>query len=115
MTNRFIGIAVFWLFILVSAFVAEPYLIAWWFSTAAPRTITPRSDLTEAERTTVKLFQAVSLSVVYVFARTNPQDLFVPGQGEIAVQAGTGIVWDGAGHVITNYHVIKGADQFAAH
>jgi 2-alkenal reductase len=115
MTNRFIGIAVFWLLILASAFVAEPYLVAWWFSATAPRTITPRSDLTEAERTTVKLFQVVSPSVVYVFARTGLQDLFTPGQQESEVQAGTGIIWDAAGHVITNYHVIKGADQFAAH
>jgi 2-alkenal reductase len=37
------------------------------------------------------------------------------GQEESDVQTGTGIIWDAAGHVITNYHVIKGSDQFAAH
>jgi S1-C subfamily serine protease len=74
-----------------------------------------RADLTEAERTTIKLFQSVSPSVVYVFARTKPQNLFSQGQEESEVQMGTGIVWDAAGHVITNYHVIKGSDQFAAH
>ncbi len=115
MTNRFVRIAVFWALALASAFVAEPYLVAWWYSAAAPRTIAPRADLTEAERTAIKLFQTVSPSVVYVFARTKPQELFEPGQEESDVQAGTGIVWDAAGHVITNYHVIKGADQFAAH
>lgn len=115
MTNRFLGIAIFWLLVLATAFVAEPYLVAWRFSATSPRTITPRADLTEAERTTIKLFQSASPSVVYVFARTKPQNLFSQGQEETEVQTGTGIVWDAAGHVITNYHVIKGSDQFAAH
>lgn len=115
MMNRFLGIAIFWLLVLATAFVAEPYLVAWWFSARSPRTITPHADLTETERTTIKLFQTVSPSVVYVFARTKPQNLFTQGQEESEVQTGTGIVWDAAGHVITNYHVIKGSDQFAAH
>ncbi len=108
MTNRFLGIAIFWLLVLATAFVAEPYLVAWRFSVKSPRTITPRADLTEAERTTIKLFQSASPSVVYVFARTKPQSLFSQGQEESEVQTGTAIVWDAAGHVITNYHVIKG-------
>jgi len=115
MANRLLGIAIFWLLVLATAFVAEPYMVAWWYSANFPRTITPRADLTEAERTTIKLFQSVSPSVVYVFARTKPQNLFSQGQEESEVNTGTGIVWDAAGHVITNYHVIKGSDQFAAH
>jgi 2-alkenal reductase len=115
MSTRFIRIAVIWVLVLASLFVAEPYLVAWRFSATTPRTITPRADLTETERTTIKLFQTVSPSVVYVFARTKPEELFGPEEQASDVQAGTGIVWDAAGHVITNYHVIKGADQFAAH
>jgi 2-alkenal reductase len=115
MSTRFKQIAVICALLLASLFVAEPYLIAWRFSATAPRTIDPRGNLTETERTAIKLFQTVSPSVVYVFARTKPQELFEPGQEESDVQAGTGIVWDAAGHVITNYHVIKGADQFADH
>jgi S1-C subfamily serine protease len=115
MTNRFLGIAIFWLLLLATAFVAEPYMVTWWYSASSPRTIAPRTDLTETERTTIKLFQTVSPSVVSVFARTNPRNLLKPGQEESDVQTGTGIVWDAAGHVITNYHVIKGTDEFAAH
>jgi 2-alkenal reductase len=119
MTNRFLGIAIFWLLVVATAYVAEPYLVAWQFSAASPRTITPRADLTGAEQTRIKVFQSVSPSVVSVFARLAPQNVFTPGQQEsevqTEVQTGTGIIWDGAGHVITNYHVIKGTDQFAAH
>ncbi|MGQ0444558.1 MAG: S1C family serine protease, partial [Beijerinckiaceae bacterium] len=119
MSNRFLGIAIFWLLVLATAFVAEPYVVAWQFSAASPRTITPRGDLAEAERSAIKLFQTVSPSVVSVFARLAPQNVFTPGQQEsesqTEVQTGTGIIWDAAGHVVTNYHVIKGTDQFAAH
>ena len=115
MSRRFIAIAIIWVLLLASAFVAEPYFIAWQFSAAKPRTISPRANLEEAEKTRIKLFQTVSPSVVYVFARTAPEQLFGPEEHVSDVQAGTGIVWDAAGHVITNYHVIKGADQFAAH
>lgn len=116
MTNRFLGIAIFWLLVLTTLFVAEPYVVAWWFSASAPRTITPAASLTETERTTIKLFQTVSPSIVSVFARVKPQALLTPGQEEGGdVQTGSGIIWDAAGHVITNYHVIKGTNQFAAH
>jgi 2-alkenal reductase len=114
-TNRFLGIAIFWLLVLITAFVAEPYLTAWRFSATAPRIVAPREDLSEAERTSIKLFQNVSPSVVAVFARKNPEKLLARGQDKGEVQTGSGIIWDAAGHVITNYHVIKGTDQFAAH
>jgi 2-alkenal reductase len=115
MTNRVIRIVIILLLVMATGFAAGPYVSGWWLSATLPRTVSPRGDLTEAERTTIKLFQAGSPSVVAVFARTNPQDYFAPGHEESDVQTGTGIVWDAAGHVITNYHVIKGSDQFAAH
>jgi 2-alkenal reductase len=115
MPKRFTQIAVFWLLLLATFFVAEPYLVSWRFSATAPQTIAPRENLTEAEQARIKLFQTVSPSVVYVFARAKPEELFGRGEEVSDVQAGTGIIWDAAGHVITNYHVIKGADQFAAH
>jgi 2-alkenal reductase len=114
-TSRFIRIVVIWLLGVATAAVAEPYVAAWWFSATVPRTIAPRADLTESARSTIKLFRTVSPSVVSVFARVNPRDAFKQAQEKNDVQTGTGIVWDTAGHVITNYHVIKGTDQFAAH
>lgn len=114
MKNRFLGIAIIWLLLLATAFVAEPYFVAWRFSATSPRTITSRADLTDTERTTIKLFQTVSPSVVYIFAQTNSQNLFALEPEETVVQTGTGIIWDAAGHVITNYHVTKGSNQFGA-
>ncbi|MGH6795457.1 MAG: 2-alkenal reductase, partial [Methylocella sp.] len=80
MTNRFIRIVVICLLAVAAAYVAEPYFVAWRFSATSPRTIAPRADLTEAERTRIKLFQSVSPSVVSVFARLAPQNVFTPGQ-----------------------------------
>jgi 2-alkenal reductase len=73
LTNRLFRIAVVWLIILATAWVAEPYLIAFWSAAEGPRTITPRGDLSQAEQSTIKLFQTVSPSVVHVFAQGSEQ------------------------------------------
>jgi hypothetical protein len=54
LTNRLFRIAVVWLLILATAWVAEPYLIAIWASANGPRTVTPRGNLTQAEQATIK-------------------------------------------------------------
>lgn len=112
--SRFSRVIAILALLLAAAYVAEPYAVTFWLSASQPRTVTPRADLTTAEKSTIKLFQDVSQSVVYVFARQKPQKFLTPGE-ESEVQTGTGIVWDAAGHVVTNYHVIKGGDEFAAH
>jgi 2-alkenal reductase len=112
-TSRVWAIAIIWLLLLATAWVAEPYAIALWVSATTPRAITPRADLTEAERTTIKLYQTASPSVVHVFARANQgSSLFEPE--ETVVQSGSGIVWDAAGHVVTNNHVISGTNEIGA-
>ncbi len=64
------------------------------------------------ERNTIEVFQNTSAKVVYVHRLatvTNRalQKLHVPDG------AGSGIIWDNKGHVVTNFHVIKGADDIA--
>lgn len=65
------------------------------------------------ERNTVEVFQKASSKVVYVHRlatvhqRSSLQSMQVPDG------AGSGIIWDNKGHVVTNYHVIKGADNIA--
>jgi 2-alkenal reductase len=75
--------------------------------------------LAAAERATTELFRAVSPSVVQVVSLTggapNP---FAGGEGqgeggEGGSQSGTGFVWDRAGHVVTNAHVVEGAGSVA--
>jgi S1-C subfamily serine protease len=114
MTSRLIGIGLVWVLLLATAWVAEPYVIALWVSATSPRVVTPRGDLTETERTTISLFQTVSPSVVHVFAQEPPQSFFLLEPQESVVQSGSGIVWDAAGHVITNFHVIRGTDRIGA-
>ena len=99
MTNRLLRIATIWMLILVTAWVAEPYLIAIWASANGPRTVTPRGNLTQAEQATIKLFQTVSASVVHVFAQGGQRSSPLEEQQEGVVQSGSGIVWDAAGHV----------------
>jgi 2-alkenal reductase len=114
LTSRLLRIATIWMLILATAWVAEPYLIAIWASDGGPRTVTPRGDLTQGEQATIKLFQTVSPSVVHVFAQGGQQSSPLEEQQEGVVQSGSGIVWDAAGHVITNYHVIDGTSQIGA-
>jgi 2-alkenal reductase len=85
-----------------------------WSAVAGPRTVTARGDLSQAEQATIKLFQTASPSVLHVFARGEQQNSLLDEGQQGVVQSGTGIVWDTAGHVITNYHVISGTDRIGA-
>jgi 2-alkenal reductase len=112
--SRFAYIVIIWVLLLASAWVAEPYVVVLWASATAPRAVTPRGNLTASEQTTIKIFQTASPSVVHVFAEERPQGFLFFGPQENVVQSGSGIVWDAAGHVITNYHVIHGTDRIGA-
>ncbi len=66
-----------------------------------PQAASPRA-LDEDERHTIQLFEAASPAVVSIFAQTHTRS------GDDG-NTGSGIVWDSAGNVVTNYHVIAGA------
>ncbi|KTD62828.1 S1C family serine protease [Legionella shakespearei] len=64
------------------------------------------------ERNTVTVFQNASPKVVYVHrlatvSHRSLQKMKVPDG------AGSGIIWDAQGHIVTNFHVINGADDLA--
>ena len=122
--DRFVRIALGVTLGLLIAFVAQPYILAFLYSADAPRSVTARGDLSAAEKTTVDLFARASPSVVHVFAQAaaqgralmEPDDEFGqgPGGGEqqgSGTQTGTGFVWDAAGHVVTNNHVVEAATK----
>ncbi|WP_092303631.1 trypsin-like peptidase domain-containing protein [Bradyrhizobium sp. Ghvi] len=100
-----------WLLALATVWVMQPYLSALWFSASIPRTVTPRAELAASEQATVRLFKEVSPSVVHVFARGRPSASVFSDEQDSVVQSGSGIIWDLAGHVITNNHVISGTAQ----
>jgi S1-C subfamily serine protease len=79
--------------------------------TAAPPLVipaeAPSSNTLEAQVAAV--YDLVSSSVVHIRARSVTYDFFfnaVPQDG-----TGSGFVYDDAGHIVTNYHVIEGAEQ----
>ncbi len=74
---------------------------------AQPRSVDASAGLLPDELHTVGLFEEASPSVVFVSpARLRQRDFFTV---ERVSGAGTGVVWDEAGHVVTNYHVIQGS------
>ena len=78
---------------------------------ARPRPVTARGSLAEDERSTIELFQQASPAVVYITSVAVRRDFFSLNVFEIPQGAGSGFVWDRAGHVITNFHVLSGADR----
>jgi S1-C subfamily serine protease len=76
---------------------------------AQPRTVTPRGDLAEDEKSTVELFEHAGPSVVFITNLAVRRDAFSFNVLEIPQGTGSGFVWDDAGHVVTNFHVIQGA------
>ncbi|XP_075506914.1 protease Do-like 1, chloroplastic [Primulina tabacum] len=71
---------------------------------------TPRK-LQSDELATVRLFQENTPSVVYITNLASRQDSFTLDILEVPQGSGSGFVWDSQGHVVTNYHVIRGASD----
>lgn len=76
---------------------------------AVPRSVAPRPQLTGAESNVVTLFENAAPSVAYIFIERQQRiSFFAVGT---AKGAGSGFVWDTAGHVVTNYHVVEDASS----
>src|SRR5689334_22708781 len=113
--DRLVRVALVIVLVLLAAFVAEPYVARFLYSAEAPRAVTARGDLSAAETATIELFQRVSPSVVHVFAQAATSSGLADeeGRSQGGMQSGTGFVWDAAGHVVTNNHVVQGARPVA--
>ncbi|KAK9114257.1 hypothetical protein Syun_021054 [Stephania yunnanensis] len=61
------------------------------------------------EERIAKLFDKNTYSVVNIFDMTLRPQLNVTGVVEVPEGNGSGVVWDGTGHIVTNYHVIGNA------
>lgn len=96
-------------------YMATVQVKAWWSGQSAPkitpRAVTPRADLGEDEKATINLFEETSPSVVFITTINLRRDFFSTNIYKIPAGTGSGFIWDRAGHVVTNYHVIRGADQ----
>jgi len=74
---------------------------------AEPRSVVPRGPLLAPEQAMVALFQNTAPSVAYITTEVIHSAGFFGA--EVARGAGSGFVWDAAGHVVTNNHVVEGA------
>ncbi len=81
-----------------------------YFSTeTTPRKVAPRGELASFELTANRVFTSAAPSVVYIFTQRRGRSVF--GASRTQQGTGSGFIWDAAGHVITNHHVIEGADR----
>ena len=91
--------------------MAQPYLTRLLPGDTAPRPIAPRGDLSDAERSIIAVFERVSPSVVQVVGRKGGG--YLASEESEGVQSGTGFVWDDAGNIVTNNHVVEGTTDVA--
>jgi 2-alkenal reductase len=73
---------------------------------AAPRAVEAAADLSDVEKSIIAVFERVSPSVVQVVGRQGGRTVF--DEDNAGVQSGTGFVWDAAGDIVTNNHVVNG-------
>ncbi|HXF46593.1 MAG TPA: trypsin-like peptidase domain-containing protein [Burkholderiaceae bacterium] len=92
---------------LVAAGVGTAVVLGQMPPRAEPRPVTPRGPLFEDERRMVALFENAAPSVAYITTEVVQRTgLFT---AEVGQGAGSGFVWDNAGHIVTNNHVVEGA------
>jgi S1-C subfamily serine protease len=65
------------------------------------------NTLQPEERNTIAVFQKASPKVVYVHR------LATVSRKKVDKGTGSGIIWDTKGHVVTNFHVVRGAEQLS--
>ncbi len=74
-----------------------------------PRAIAARGDLAADEAATIALFEAAQPSVVFISTAERVRDPFSRNVFDVPRGTGSGFVWDAAGHIVTNAHVLEGA------
>ncbi len=76
-----------------------------------PRAVTlPSGDLGADEKARIAVFETVSPSVVHITNISVRRSDFTMDVTEIPRGTGSGFVWDEQGHIVTNFHVVDGAD-----
>jgi 2-alkenal reductase len=108
MLSRFGRMAVAWGLILLTVWLGDRLYRSYAYVVDEPKPIAMQGKLAEWEKSNIELFQAAGPSVAYI---TTEQLRFNPFSGaSVAQGAGSGFVWDKSGHVVTNFHVIEGAN-----
>src|SRR6516162_7072987 len=111
MNTKLFRISLIVVLVLLAALVLQPYVFRLMFSATSPRPVEPRGELADTEKSTIELFQRVSPSVVQVVGRVSNAGMF--SENSEGGQSGTGFIWDQAGHIVTNTHVVAGVNEVA--
>ncbi len=107
MGTRTLRYLVIWTAIIAAVYLGDRLIRGLWLSASQPRAVTARGELAQFEALSTAIFAQASPSVVYIF--TEGAAWGPPGGGAQSRGAGSGFVWDRAGHVVTNFHVVEGA------
>jgi len=75
-----------------------------------PRPVTPGSGLAGDELATMGVFESASRSVVFIANSAIRREFWSLNLLEVPSGSGSGFVWNKQGHIVTNFHVIYGAD-----
>jgi S1-C subfamily serine protease len=76
-----------------------------------PRPVTPPpAELSADERATIAVFERATKSVVFIANTAIQRDIWSLNVMEVPQGSGSGFVWNKQGHIVTNFHVIYGAD-----
>jgi S1-C subfamily serine protease len=68
------------------------------------------TELSPEEQATIGVFDRATRSVVFIANTAMQRDPWSFNLFEVPQGSGTGFVWSRQGHIVTNYHVIYGAD-----
>lgn len=111
-TVRLIWIALIFILIWI-AWKSLPDFAAWFSPKpdATPRAVMARGDLAADEQATIELFEKSKDAVVFITTKSLVRDFWTRNVFSVPRGNGSGFIWDDAGHVITNYHVIEGASE----
>eukprot|EP00899_Mesostigma_viride_P007227 jgi/Mesvir1/16505/Mv10058-RA.1 len=78
---------------------------------AAAAVMSKMRQLTADEQATINLFKKNTPSVVYVTNLAVRRDYYTLDVMSVPQGTGSGFVWDTDGHIVTNFHVIRGASD----
>ncbi|MFC0709383.1 S1C family serine protease [Azorhizophilus paspali] len=78
---------------------------------AAPRVVEARGELAADEKSTIDLFERSRNSVVFITTRAQVMDFWTRNVFSVPRGTGSGFIWDDAGHVVTNFHVVEDASE----